>query len=154
MKGNEQVINELNYLLSEELTAINQYMVHAEMDENWNYAKLHDNVYKRSIVEMKHAEKLIERILYLEGRPIVSNLMEIKIGDTVPTQFDNDLALEVHAVKHYNDSIRLCVEKGDSGTKELLEAILKDEEDHVDDLEAKQDQIAQMGLPHFLSTQV
>ncbi len=154
MKGDDKVINELNDLLAEELTAINQYMVHAEMDENWHYSKLQDDVYKRSIVEMKHAEKLIERILYLEGKPIVSNLMEIRIGDDVPSQLDNDLSLEIYAVKHYNNTIRLCTEKGDSGTKELLESILKDEEDHIDDIEGKKDQITQMGLPQFLQTVV
>jgi bacterioferritin len=152
MKGNQEVIDKLNELLAEELTAINQYMVHAEMAEDWGYTKLYKDVYERAILEMKHAEKLIERILYLEGRPIVSNLLEIKIGPEVPKQLENDLSLEYFAVKHYNEAVKLCVDKSDNGTKEIVEAILRDEEGHVDDIESKQDQMSQMGTELFLST--
>ncbi len=154
MKGNEQLLESLNHLLAEELTAINQYTVHAEMAENWGYGKLHSSVWKRTITEMKHAEKLIERILFLEGRPNVSNLNPIHIGEEIPRQLENDLAAEMTAVADYNVAIRLAVDVGDNATKELLEQILKDEDAHVDEIEEKQDQIQQMGLPHFLSTQV
>lgn len=152
MKGNQQVIDRLNTLLAEELTAINQYMVHAEMAENWGYSKLYKDVYDRAIKEMKHAEELIERILYLEGQPVVSNLLKITIGNEVPKQLEHDLNLEVFAVEHYNEAVKVCVDAGDNGTKELLERILVDEEAHVDDIEAKQDQIKQMGVNLFLTT--
>ncbi|HPD46358.1 MAG TPA: bacterioferritin [Anaerohalosphaeraceae bacterium] len=154
MKGDEQVISKLNELLEQELTAINQYMVHSEMDENWGYGKLHDSVEKRAFTEMKHAESLIERILYLEGTPIVSNLGEIHIGSDVPKQHKSDLGLEKHAVAQYNEAIGLAVEKGDNGTRELLTDILTQEEEHIDDLEARLDQIDQMGLPNYLTQQV
>ncbi|HUK76364.1 MAG TPA: bacterioferritin, partial [Thermoleophilia bacterium] len=143
MQGETKVIDELNARLAEELSAINQYMVHAEMCDDWHYGRLADPIKKRSIVEMKHAERLIERILFLDGRPIVSNLTPIHIGSVVPDMHANDLALEVDAVKAYNESIRVCVELKDEGTKEMLEAILADEEDHVDWLEAQLAQIEQ-----------
>jgi len=154
MKGNAEVIKELNSLLAEELTAINQYILHAEMEENWGYGKLHDVSQKRAIDEMKHAEKLIARILFLEGNPIVSNLGKITIGSDVPVQIQNDISLEYGAAKHYNKVIQLCASKGDSGTKELLQDILEDEEAHIDVLEAYGDQIKQMGLAMFLGTQL
>jgi len=154
MKGNEQIIQHLNDRLAEELTGINQYFVHAEMAENWNYDRLGDLIKKRSIVEMKHAEALIERILYLEGKPIVSKLNEIRIGQEVPQMHRNDLDLELGADKNYNASIKLAAELGDDGTKKLLESILKDEEDHIDWLEAQLDQIEQMGIQNYLSQQV
>lgn len=154
MKGNEKVIAELNARLKEELTAINQYTVHAEINENWGYMKLHGVIWKRTITEMKHAEKLIARIIFLEGMPVVSTLNEIHIGPDVPKQFANDTAAEYDAVAKYNGSIKLCVELGDAGTKELLETILKDEESHVDALEAFGDQIKQMGLQNFLALQM
>lgn len=154
MQGDARVIDELNARLAEELTAINQYFVHAEMCENWKYGRLAEAIKKRSIVEMKHAEKLIERILYLDGRPIVSNLNEMHIGSQVPTMHANDLALEVDAVGDYNESIRICVELKDDGTKEVLEAILVDEEEHVDDLEAQLAQIEHMGLGIYLAEQI
>jgi len=153
MKGNEKVVDELNSLLSEELTAINQYTVHAEMDENWGYKRLHGAVWKRAIDEMKHAEKLIERILFLDGKPVVSQLGKVNIGQDVPKQLDFDAAAEYDAIGHYNDVIKLCAEVADSGTKDLLEDILGDEEKHMDDIEALQDQIRQMGLEIFLTTQ-
>jgi bacterioferritin len=153
MKGNDQVIKVLNDLLADELTAINQYMVHSEMCANWGYARLHEKIEKRAIQEMKHAEELIERILFLEGMPTVSRLNAINIGADVPSQLQSDLKAEVHAIHTYNDGIRLAGEAGDSATRELLEHILKDEDDHVDWLEAQRDQIAQMGLQLYLSTQ-
>jgi bacterioferritin len=154
MKGEAKVIEELNARLAEELTAINQYFVHAEMCEDWQYGRLAEAIKKRSITEMKHAEKLIERILFLDGRPIVSNLNAMHIGGEVPTMHANDLAQEIDAVKAYNDSIRVCVELKDEGTKELLEAILTDEEGHVDWLEAQLTQIEQAGRENYLAEQI
>ena len=152
MKGNAKVLAELNALLAEELTAVNQYIVHAEMCENWGYGKLHEVAQKRAIDEMRHAERLIARILFLEGRPTVSKLNPISIGPEVPEQVANDVQAEYDAVKHYNAVIGLCNKEGDGGTKELLDGILKDEEAHVDTLEAMRDQIRQMGIQVFLST--
>lgn len=154
MKGNEKLIRALNGLLAEELTAINQYMVHSEMAESWGYGRLKKLVYARSITEMKHAERLIERILFLEGQPTVSTLKKIMIGTDVPKQLANDLAAEMGAVKSYNAAIKLAMEVGDNVTKQLLEDILKDEDDHIDEIEEKQDQIAQMSLQIFLANQV
>ncbi len=154
MKGNEQIIEWLNKLLAEELTAINQYFVHAEMCEDWNYEPLSNVIKKRSIVEMKHAETLIERIIFLEGKPIVSNLNEIHIGSDVPAMHTNDLKMECVAVKDYNEAIRLSADLGDHHTKTILQAILKDEEDHIDDLEAQLDQIDQMGVQNYLAQQI
>lgn len=154
MKGNERIIEHLNLRLAEELTAINQYMVHAEMCENWRYDRLHKIIRKRAIDEMIHAEKLIARILFLEGRPTVSNLNRMHIGDEVPKMHANDRQAETDAVRGYNESIRLAVELGDNGTRELLEAILKEEEEHLDLLEAQLDQISQMGAPNYLVEQI
>jgi len=153
MKGNEKLLKVLNHLLADELTAINQYMVHAEMCHNWGYEKLHQNIQKRAITEMKHAEKLIERIIFLEGKPIVSQLNPMHIGAEVPKMMENDLAAEMGAVKGYNTGVKLAVEAGDNATREILEGILKDEDDHVDDIEAHRDEIEQMGLQIYLSTQ-
>jgi bacterioferritin len=154
MKGAAKVVDELNARLAEELTAINQYMVHSEMCEDWRYGRLAEPIKQRSIVEMKHAEKLIERILFLDGRPIVSNLNAIHIGAAVPEMHTNDLAAELDAVKAYNESIRVCVELKDEGTKELLEAILANEEEHVDWLEAQLAQIEQAGRENYLAGQI
>ena len=154
MKGNDKIIQTLNALLSDELTAINQYMVHSEMCANWQYERLHEAIEKRAITEMGHAEKLIARLLFLEGRPVVSQLNKINIGAQVEEQHKNDLEAEEGAVKSYNAGIRLTVEVGDNGTRELLESILKDEEDHLDWLEAQLDQIQQMGLPNYLVEQI
>jgi len=153
MKGNKKIIERLNTLLADELTAINQYIVHSEMCANWGYGRLHEAAEKRAITEMKHAEKLIERILFLEGIPIVSELNEIKIGSDVKAQFESDLAAEQMAVQAYNEGIELAVEVGDNGTKALLESILSDEEAHVDWLEAQLDQIEQMGIENYLTGQ-
>jgi bacterioferritin len=154
MKGNDKIIETLNVQLADELTAVNQYMVHSEMCANWGYEKLHKATEKRAIDEMKHAEKLIARLLFLEGMPIVSNLNKITIGPDVQTQLKNDWNAEAGAIKAYNDAIRLAVEVGDNGTRELFESILKDEEDHIDWLEAQLDQIAQMGIPNYLVEQL
>jgi bacterioferritin len=154
MKGNENILARLNDLLSDELTAINQYMVHSEMCDNWGYARLHKAIEGRAITEMKHAERLISRILFLEGKPIVSNLKAIHIGGDVEAQHKNDLDAEITAVKGYNEAVRLAVEAGDNGTRELFGSILKDEEDHVDWIEAQLDQINQMGIQNYLVEQI
>jgi bacterioferritin len=154
MKGNERIIEILNDLLSDELTAINQYMVHSEMCANWGYEKLHEADEKRAIDEMKHAEKLIGRILFLEGTPSVSKLKKITIGAEVEAQHKNDWAAEDGAIKAYNAAIALAVEVADNGTRELLESILKEEEVHIDWLEAQQDQIKQLGLQNYLVEQL
>jgi bacterioferritin len=154
MKGNEKVIEHLNMRLAEELTAINQYFVHGEMCENWGYERLHEMIRKRSIDEMKHAEKLIARIIFLEGKPIVSKLNKVHIGAEVGKMHGNDHSAELAAIKGYNESIRLCVEVGDNGTRELLESILKDEEGHIDSIESQLDQIKQMGVQNYLVEQI
>lgn len=153
MKGNQKLIDALNDRLSEELAAINQYFVHAEICEDWGYTVLHQAIKHRSIQEMKHAEKLIERILFLEGRPIVSNLAPISIGKAVDEMHKKDWVAEDDAVKKYNETIKLAVDVGDNGTKMLLEEILKDEEEHIDWLEEQTDQIDHMGLPIYLGEQ-
>jgi bacterioferritin len=153
MKGDNGVVAKLDQLLAEELTAINQYMVEAEMCANWGYDKLHAVMQKRAITEMKHAENLIERVLFLDGRPTVSKLNAIHIGADVEAMHKNDLASELDAVAHYNEGIRLCAQAGDNGSEQLLKTILKDEEDHVDWLEAQQDQIRQMGIQLYLAEQ-
>ena len=154
MKGSPKLIDALNALLADELTAINQYIVHAEMCEDWGYGKLHGIFEKRAIAEMKHAEKLIGRILFLEGTPIVTNLNSIHIGGDVPKQIENDRLAEVGAVKSYNEAIVLAGELLDYATRDILVGILNDEDRHLDEIEELQDQIGQMTLPIFLSTQV
>jgi bacterioferritin len=154
MKGDPKVIAEMNARLAEELGAINQYMVHAEMCENWRYSKLAGPIEKRAIVEMKHAEKLIERILFLDGRPIVSELAPLHIGAEVPAMHAHDLDAELGAVKNYNESIRIAREAKDDGTRAVLEAILSDEEEHVDWLEAQLFQIEQIGVQNYLVEQI
>ena len=154
MKGNEKIIEKLNDLLSDELTAINQYFVHAEMCENWGYERLHKLIEKRAIAEMKHAEKLIARILFLEGRPIVSNLKKISIGSEVPAQHQHDWEAEDGAIKSYNDGIRLAMELGDNGSRELMVSNLKAEEEHIDWIEAQLDEIKQMGVAIYLAEQI
>lgn len=154
MKSTPKVIDTLNSLLADELTAINQYMVHSEMCDNWGYNKLHETIQKRAIEEMKHAEKLIGRILFLEGIPIVSELKKIHIGADVPKMFSNDHDAESGAIKAYNSAILICGEAQDFATREILEHILDDEDRHIDDIEAVQDEITQMGIQVFLSTQL
>ena len=153
MKGNEKLISTLNSLLSDELTAINQYIVHAEMCEDWGYTKLHDKFKKRAIDEMKHAEKLIGRILFLEGTPIAGVLGNINIGPEIPDQVENDRLAEVGAIKSYNDAIVLAEDVRDYATRDILAVILADEDAHMDEIEELQDQIGQMTLPIFLTTQ-
>ena len=154
MKGHEKIIEALNARLAEELTSINQYFVHAELCENWGYERLHGLIRKRSIDEMKHAEKLIARILFLNGKPIVSNLNNIHIGPEVSKIHENDRSAEEVAIRGYNESIRLAVELGDNGSRELLESILREEESHIDFLEAQLEQIKQMGVQNYLVEQI
>lgn len=154
MKGEPKVINTLNSLLADELTAVNQYMVHSEMCDNWGYSKLGEVIQKRAVEEMKHAEKLIGRILFLEGIPIVSNLKKISIGADVPKMFAGDHVLEADAIKSYNAGIALCGNAKDFATREILEGILNDEDRHIDNIEEVRDEIKQMGIEVFLSTQL
>jgi len=154
MKGDPKLIKVLNELLADELTAINQYMVHSEMCDNWGYDKLHKTIEKRAIDEMKHAEKLIGRILFLEGLPIVSDLKKLHIGSDIPKMFGSDHKAEEGAIKSYNEAIILAGNVKDYATREVLESILKDEDAHIDGIEEVQDQIGQMTLPIFLTTQV
>jgi bacterioferritin len=154
MKGNKKLIEKLNSLLADELAAINQYMVHSEMCDNWGYKKLHTADEKRAIDEMKHAEKLIGRILFLEGLPVVSKLSPIHIGADVETQHKYDWNAENDAIKSYNEGIKLASEVGDNGTRDFLQDILKDEEAHIDWLEAQMDQIKQLGAQNYLVEQL
>ncbi|MBI4215796.1 MAG: bacterioferritin [Chloroflexi bacterium] len=154
MKGDPRVIAVLNDALQAELTAISQYFVHTELCENWKYGKLHKLIRDRAIQEMKHAEKLIGRIIYLEGIPMVNPPLKMTIGKDVPLMVKNDTALEVGAVARYNKGVAVAVKAGDEGTREILEGILKDEEVHLLELEAQQTQLGQMGLENFLSVQV
>jgi bacterioferritin len=152
--GDSQVIEALNDVLAAELVAINQYMVHAEMCSNWGYQKLHNRIRKEAIDEMRHAEALIERVLFLEGVPNVQNLGKVRIGENIPEMLRADLNLELEALPRLNESIATCVEKGDNGSRELFERILKDEEMHTDWLEAQLDQIEQVGLQNYLAAQI
>ena len=154
MRGNEKIIATLNSLLAEELTGISQYMVHSELCANWGYERLHEAVEKRAVTEMRHAERLIARVIFLDGNPTVSKLNQISVGSDVGAQHKNDLAAELSAVNAYNEGVALAVEVGDNGTRELLESILKDEEEHVDWLEAQLDQIEQVGIQNYLAQQI
>lgn len=151
---NKKVIEVLNDVLTAELTAINQYFVHAEMAENWGYERLTKIVRKHSIGEMKHAEELIERILFLEGIPNVQKLNKINIGETVAEQFKVDLALEMDAVERLNKGIEVCREAGDNGSRILLEEILESEEEHIDWIEAQISLVAQVGEKNYLAAQI
>ncbi len=151
MKGNPKVLEALNEALSEELTAINQYFLHAETCENWGYGKLAAFIKKESIDEMKHAEKIIERILFLDGSANMSKYRKLNIGQSVPEMFENDLKLEIEAVAMYNGLIAVAIEGKDHGTAELFKMLLRDEESHVDALEEQQSQIKGMGLQNYLS---
>ena len=153
MKGNPKVITALNQALREELTAINQYFLHAEMCENWGYHRLSEFIKKQSIGEMKHAETLMERILFLDGTPSMMPL-ELKVGSTVKQMIESDLALEVGAVKMYNDSVALATQEGDNGSRDLFVTLLKDEEEHVDFLEAQMHQIEELGYERYLTMQM
>ena len=153
MKGDDKLIQKLDQLLAEELTAIMQYVVHAEMCKNWGYDRLHEAIEKRAIQEMRHAEELIERILFLEGMPTVSRLNDIHIGADVAKQLQADLDSEKVAVQNYNEGIRLAYDVSDAATRQMLESIVKDEDGHVDWIEEQLDQISQMGLALYLSIQ-
>jgi bacterioferritin len=154
MKGNQELIKMLNFLLADELTAISQYIVHSEMNANWGYDKLHGHFEKRAIDEMKHAEKLVARILFLEGTPVVNKLNAMKIGADATKQLDSDHHAEEGAIKAYNEAIVLAGEVKDFATREVLESILNDEDRHIDAIEELQDQISHMTLPLFLTTQL
>jgi bacterioferritin len=154
MKGNPNVLKVLNELLADELTAINQYMVHSEMCDNWGYGKLHEAIEKRAVDEMHHAESLMGRIIFLEGAPTVSRLKPIAIGQSVKEMVSSDYESEKGAVTSYNDAIRIAMDAADNGTRELFDKILKDEETHIDWLEAQRDQIEQMGIENYLANQV
>jgi bacterioferritin len=151
---NKKVIEILNDVLTAELTAINQYFVHAEMAENWGYERLAKIVRKHSIGEMKHAEALIERILFLDGIPNVQKLNKINIGETISEQFKVDLALEMDAIERLNPGIESCREAGDNGTRLLLEEILESEEEHIDWIEAQISLISQVGEKNYLAAQI
>jgi bacterioferritin len=153
MKGNAKVLAELNNALREELTAINQYFLHAEMCENWGYHRLSEFIKKQSIGEMKHAEVLIERILFLDGSPSMMPL-ELKVGATVKAMLESDLALELGAVKQYNSAVAVATSQGDNGSRDLLVTLLKDEEEHVDFLEAQMHQIKELGYERYLTMQM
>ena len=154
MKGEPKIIDLLNQALKAELTAINQYFLHAEMCANWGYYKLSGISRKESIEEMTHAEKLMERILYLDGMPNMTDYFKINIGANVQQQFKNDLELEYDAVKRLNGGIKLCVELGDNGSRDLLQQILNDEEHHIDWLEAQLHAIGETGVQNYLTQQM
>lgn len=154
MKGDPKVINVLSQVLKAELTAINQYFLHAEMCDNWGYKKMGKLVKKESIEEMMHAEILMERILYLDGTPNMSDYFKINIGQTLKEQLQNDLNLEYEAVKRLNAGIETCVKVGDNGSRELLEKILTDEEHHIDWLEGQLHAIKEMGIENYLAQQL
>jgi len=154
MQGNPKVIAVLNEALREELMAINQYFLHAEMCENWHYDRLGSYIKKQSIDEMKHAEALIERLLFLDATPSLTDPMQINVGRSVKEQLQSDLKLEIGAVAMYNRAIQVARDEGDNGSRELLERLVKDEEEHVDWLEAQMHQIHEMGYERYLSQQV
>lgn len=154
MKGDPKVIEVLNSVLTAELTAINQYFVHAEMCENWGYERLMKIIRKHSIGEMKHAEELIERVLFLEGIPNVQKLDKITIGENVQEIFKSDYALELHALPQLQQGIETCRSLGDNNSRHLLEEILQDEEEHVDWLEAQMSLIEQVGIQNYLAQQI
>ena len=154
MRGHEQVITLLNDVLTAELTAINQYFIHARMCENWGYQRLWKKVREESIGEMKHADRLIARVLYLEGVPNVQRLGKVNVGETVPEQLRLDLEVEKAAIKMLNDGIEKCRALGDHGSRDLLEDLLEGEEEHANWIEAQLTLIQQMGEAHYLAQQV
>ena len=154
MKGNDDVLPILNEVLTGELTAINQYFVHAKMCDNWGYQRIATHTRDESIDEMKHAERIVERILFLEGVPNLQRLGPLKVGESVVEQFRNDLAVEIQALERLHRGIALAIEKTDVGTREMLADILVDEEEHVDWLETQLETIAQIGVEHYLAQQL
>jgi bacterioferritin len=151
MKGDPKVMEYLQEVLTAELTAINQYFLHAEMMENWGYKRLAAKTKRESIEEMQHAEKLLERMLYFDGAPAMDKLFPLRIGQTVKEQIENDLQLEYEAVPRLNKAINAAVAAGDNGSRDLFEDILKDEEEHVDYLEAQLHMIKEMGYENYLA---
>jgi len=149
-----RIIAVLNEVLTGELTAINQYFLHAEMCRDWGYERLYAVLRKESIDEMKHAEQIIERILYLKGIPNIQRLGKIRIGETVEEQFRSDLALENEAIPRLQEGVRICSELDDSGTRQLLDSILASEEQHKDWLESQLELIDQVGVQNYLTTQI
>jgi bacterioferritin len=154
MRGNEKVIQQLNEALKAELTAIVQYMIHGEMCQNWGYRRIGGYIKKQAIDEMKHAEGLIERILFLDGTPKLDVMPTPKIGANVKAQLENDLAAELEAVKQYNASVKVCSDAGDHGTQELFKKMVGDEEQHADFLEAQVSIVKEIGLQNYLAQQV
>lgn len=154
MKGDPRIIDGLNRALTVELTAINQYFCQAKMCKNWGFDKLGKKHYHESIGEMKHAEKIIDRILFLDGVPEIARYDVIRVGTDVKEQFENDLALEMGGVKHYNALVDLCIQLKDNGTRELIDPILAESEEHVDWLETQLNVIATIGLQNYLSEQL
>ena len=154
MRGKDKVIASLNQALRAELTAINQYFLHAEMLDNWGYHRLGEIIKKQSIDEMKHAEQVIERILFLDGAPNLGIGLSIKAGENAKGQLESDLALEIEAVAQYNAGVKTCTEEGDNTSRELFERLLKDEEKHVDFLEAQLHAIEEVGIQNYLSEQM
>ncbi|HEX9146090.1 MAG TPA: bacterioferritin [Candidatus Binatia bacterium] len=154
MQGNKQVIDVLNQVLRKELTGINQYFLHAKMCENWGYQRLHKHIREESIEEMRHADKIIERILFLDGTPNVSSYDKIQVGSTVKQQLENDLGLEMAALAILRPGIKTCLEVSDDASRELLEDILVDEEKHVDWIEAQLHQIEEVGYQNYLAQQI
>ncbi len=154
MKGNEEVIAVLQDVLCAELTAVNQYFIHARMCANWGYHRLAEHIRKESIEEMQHAQKVIDRILYFDGAPNMQKYMKINVGKTVPEQFQNDLEVEYQAVPRLNRGVEVARAQGDNGTRALLEEILADEEEHVDWLEAQLGVIREVGVENYLAQQL
>ena len=154
MKGDPGIIEVLNEVLTAELTAINQYFVHAKMCENWGYEKLAKHNHAEAIDEMKHADRVIDRILFFEGIPNMQRMNPVRVGENVPEQLQVDLDLELGAVTSLNKAVALCREKGDNGTRELLEDILRDEEESVDWLEAQLGIITEIGKEMYLAEQI
>ena len=154
MKGNDEVLTLLNNLLTNELTAINQYFIHAKMCQNWGYQRLAEHIRDESIDEMKHADSIIERILFLEGVPNMQRLSSVRVGETVREQFELDLQVEYEAVKRFNDGVALSVELGDNATRHLLEEMLVSEEDHADWLETQLELMRQVGEQNYLAQQL
>ncbi len=154
MKGNDQIIEALNAVLTAELTAINQYFVHHKMCENWGYQKLSKKKYEEALEEMKDADKVIERILYLDGVPNLQRLSPVRIGEDPVEQHKLDLAVETEAIERLNEAIALCREKGDNGTRELFEEILKGEEESADWLEAQLHIVDEIGKERYLAEQI
>jgi bacterioferritin len=154
MRGSEKVIAQLNDALRSELIAINQYFIHAEMQENWGYNKIGEFTKKQSIDEMKHAERLIERILFLDGTPGMGMKLPLKVGASVKEQLESDLTLEHEAFAQYNAAIRVCSDEGDNTSREIFKELLKDEERHIDFLEAQLHIIKEIGIQNYLARQM